>query len=183
MKKQALIFLAEGFEEVEALTVVDLLRRAEIEIKMVSITGDKKVTGSHGIAVEADVLFAEADVTESDAYILPGGMPGTRNLEACAPLIDVLNQANEKGKLLCAICAAPLVLGVNHLLEGKKASCYPGFEKDLRGALVSYNPVSKQDNVITSRGMGTAISFAAEIIKTLLNEKTAEEIKESIIYK
>lgn len=182
MKKKALIFLADGFEEVEGLTVVDLLRRAEISVDMVSITGNKKVIGSHGISVEADVLFAEADVAEADAYILPGGMPGTRNLEACAPLIDVLKEANEKGKLLCAICAAPLVLGVNHLLEGKKASCYPGFEKDLHGALVSYDPVSKQDNVITSRGLGTAIAFGAEIIEALLDKDTAEKVKESIIY-
>lgn len=182
MKKKSLIFLADGFEEVEALTVVDLLRRAEIEIDMVSITGNKQVTGAHGIAVQADVLFEQADVASADALVLPGGMPGTRNLEAFAPLIEALKQANEAGKVLCAICAAPLVLGVNHLLEGKKASCYPGFEKDLLGANVSYDAVSKNENIITSRGVGTAIAFAGEIITTLLDAQTAQNIIESIIY-
>lgn len=182
MKKKSLIFLADGFEEVEALTVVDLLRRAGIEIDMVSITGKQQVTGAHGIAVQADVLFEQADFVNADALVLPGGMPGTRNLEAFAPLIEALKQADQAGKLLCAICAAPLVFGVNHLLEGKKASCYPGYEKDLLGANVSYDAVSKEGNVITSRGMGTAIAFAGEIIATLLDEKTAQNIKETVIY-
>lgn len=182
MNKKSFIFLADGFEEVEALTVVDLLRRAEIQIDMVSITGNKQVTGSHGIAVQADMLFEEADLTNADAFVLPGGMPGTRNLEAFEPLIDALKQADRAGKVLCAICAAPLVLGVNHLLEGKKASCYPGFEKDLLGAKVSYDAVSKDGNSITSRGLGTAIEFAGEIIATLLDEQTAQSVKESIIY-
>lgn len=182
MKKKSLIFLADGFEEVEALTVVDLLRRAGIEIDMVSITGKQQVTGAHGIAVQADVLFEQADFVNADALVLPGGMPGTRNLEAFAPLIEALKQADQAGKLLCAICAAPLVFGVNHLLEGKKASCYPGYEKDLLGANVSYDAVSKDGNVITSRGMGTAIAFAGEIIATLLDEKTTQNIKETVIY-
>lgn len=182
MKKKSLIFLADGFEEVEALTVVDLLRRADIGVDMVSITGNMQVTGAHGIAVQADVLFEQADLANADAFILPGGMPGTRNLEAYAPLIEALKQANEAGKVVCAICAAPLVLGVNHLLKGKKASCYPGFEKDLLGANVSYDAVSKDGNIITSRGMGTAIAFAGEIITTLLDAKTTENVLESIIY-
>lgn len=180
--KKAVIFLAEGFEEVEALTVVDLLRRAEVEIRMVSISGALQVAGSHGIQVQADVLFADANIGEADALILPGGMPGTRNLQAYAPLIEAVKQANEAGKLLCAICAAPLVLGVNHLLEGKKASCYPGFEEELLGAKVSMDPVSKDGNIITSRGLGTAIAFAGEILTALLDEQTATKIKESIIY-
>lgn len=182
MKKKSLIFLADGFEEVEALTVVDLLRRAGIQIDMVSITGNKQVTGSHGIAVQADMLFEEADLTDIDAFVLPGGMPGTRNLEAFEPLIDALKEADRAGKMLCAICAAPLVLGVNHLLEGKKAGCYPGFEKDLLGAKVSFDAVSKDGNCITSRGMGTAIPFAREIIATLLDEQTAQSVTEAIIY-
>ncbi len=182
MKKKCLIFLAEGFEEIEALTVVDLLRRAEIQIDMVSITGNKQVTGAHGITVQADMLFEQADVANADALVLPGGMPGTRNLEAYEPLIAALKQANQEGKVIGAICAAPLVLGVNHLLDGKKASCYPGFEKELLGAKVSFDAVSKDGNIITSRGMGTAIAFASEIIATLLDEKTAQDIEKSIIY-
>lgn len=180
--KRAVIFFAEGFEEVEALTVVDLLRRAKVQTDMVSITGSLQVTGSHGIQVQADVLFADARISEADALVLPGGMPGTRNLQAYAPLIEALQQANEAGKLVCAICAAPLVLGLNHLLENKKASCYPGFEKDLLGAKVSMDPVSKDGNIITSRGLGTAIAFAGEIIASLLDEQAANDIKEAIIY-
>lgn len=180
--KRAVIFFAEGFEEVEALTVVDLLRRAKVQTDMVSITGNLQVTGSHGIQVQADVLFADARINEADALVLPGGMPGTRNLQAYAPLIEALQQANQAGKLLGAICAAPLIFGLNHLLEEKKASCYPGFEKDLLGAKVSMDPVSKDGNIITSRGLGTAIAFASEIIASLLDEQTATDIKESIIY-
>lgn len=182
MEKKTYIFLAEGFEEVEALTVVDLVRRAGISMEMVSISGEKTVKGAHGIVVEADVALAEADLTQADALVLPGGMPGTRNLQACEPLVMALKQAHEAGKLVCAICAAPLVLGLNHILEGKKASCYPGFEEDLLGAKVSYDPVSHDGNVITSRGMGTAILFAAEIIAALKDEDTAEKIKSAIIY-
>lgn len=180
---KALIFLATSFEEVEALTVVDLLRRAKVEIDMVSITGEKTVTGSHGIAVGADKLIEEVDFAEADALILPGGMPGTRNLQNHALLNEELKKANEAGKLVCAICAAPLVLGGNHILEGKKASCYPGFEEELLGAKVSYDPVSHDGNVITSRGLGTAIAFASEIIATLCSEEEAKSIEESVIYK
>lgn len=180
--KKALIFLAEGFEEVEALTVVDLLRRAKISVDMVSISGAEQVTGSHGITVQADTTFEQCALNEADALILPGGMPGTRNLQAFAPLNDALKEADKQGKLLCAICAAPLVLGCNHILEGKKASCYPGFEEELLGATVSIDPVSCDGNVITSRGLGTAIDFGGEIIAALADRKTSDHVKESIIY-
>ena len=179
---KALIFFADGFEEVEALTVVDLLRRAKVEVDMVSITKEKTVTGSHNIAIGMDKLIEEVDFASADALILPGGMPGTRNLEKHALLKEELKKANEAGKLLCAICAAPLVLGVNHILEGKQASCYPSFEEELLGARVSFDPVSHEGNVITSRGLGTAIAFASEIIATLCSEEEAKNIEESIIY-
>ena len=180
--KRIWAFLAEGFEEVEALTVVDLLRRAKVEVDMVSITKEKTVTGSHNIAIGMDKLIEEVDFASADALILPGGMPGTRNLEKHALLKEELKKANEAGKLLCAICAAPLVLGVNHILEGKQASCYPSFEEELLGARVSFDPVSHEGNVITSRGLGTAIAFASEIIATLCSEEEAKNIEESIIY-
>ncbi len=179
---KTLIFLADGFEEVEALTVVDLVRRAGIDMKMVSITGKKQVVGAHKIVVEADVLFEDADLASADGLVLPGGMPGTRNLEAFAPLIEGLKKANAEGRLVAAICAAPLILGKNHILEGKKASCYPGFEGDLLGAKVSEDPVSVDGNAITSRGVGTAILFAGEIITYLDNKAKAEEVFSSIIY-
>lgn len=177
-----MIFLADGFEEIEGLTVVDLLRRAKLDIQMVSITGDLMVTGSHGITVKADTLIENADFSQTDAYVLPGGMPGTRNLQAHSLLNEQLKSANENGKLLCAICAAPLVLGTNHILEGKNACCYPGFEEELLGATTNENPVTHDGNTITSRGLGTAIAFAAEIISTLRDKETADQVLESIIY-
>lgn len=182
MEKKAYIFLANGFEEVEALTVVDLLRRANVNIKMVSISGNIKVTGSHGIVVDADLLLEEANCSQVDALILPGGMPGTRNLENCDRLVEELKSGNAEGRLLAAICAAPLVLGKNHLLEGKKASCYPGFEEDLLDAKVSYDPVSVDGNTITSRGLGTAIAFSAAIISKLVDEECSKQVLSSIIY-
>lgn len=182
MKKQTAIFLAEGFEEIEALTVVDLLRRAQIEITMVSISDNMSVKGAHGIVVQADALFDQVNFDEMDALVLPGGMPGTRNLQAYEPLIKAIKKAASDGKIVSAICAAPLILGLNHLLEGKKASCYPGFEEDLLEAKVSYDTVSKDGNIITSRGMGTAIEFACELIGVLLDEETAKKMKETIIY-
>ncbi|MCI8409317.1 MAG: DJ-1/PfpI family protein [Lachnospiraceae bacterium] len=179
---KTLIFLATGFEEIEGLMVVDLLRRAKIDIQMVSITGDIMVTGSHGITVKADTLIEDVDFSKADALVLPGGMPGTRNLQAHNLLNEELKKANEAGKLLCAICAAPLVLGTNHILEGKKACCYPGFEDELLGAITNENPVTHDGNTITSRGLGTAIAFAAEIITTLCDKGTADQVLESIIY-
>ena len=177
-----MIFLADGFEEIEGLMVVDLLRRAKLNIEMVSITGDIMVTGSHGITVKADALLEDADFSKADAFVLPGGMPGTRNLQSHSLLNEELKKANEAGKLLCAICAAPLVLGANHILEGKNACCYPGFEEELLGAITNENPVTHDGNTITSRGLGTAIAFAAEIITTLCDKETANQVLESIIY-
>lgn len=183
MMKQVYIFLAEGFEEIEALTVVDFLRRGKVDVKMVSVSGSKMVTGSHAISVSTDITLEEALAKDVDAYVLPGGMPGTRNLQACAPLVEkLLEKYKEDNAYICAICAAPLVLGLNHLLEGKKACCYPGFEEDLLGAHVSYDPVSVDGKVITSRGMGTAIAFASEILAAISSKEHAKEIEESIIY-
>lgn len=179
---KTLIFLATGFEEIEGLMVVDLLRRAKLDIQTVSITGDIMVTGSHGITVKADTLIEDVDFSKADALVLPGGMPGTRNLQAHSLLNEELKKANEAGKLLCAICAAPLVLGTNHILEGKNACCYPGFEEELLGAITNENPVTHDGNTITSRGLGTAIAFAAEIITTLSSKETADQVLESIIY-
>ena len=176
------VFFAEGFEEVEALTVVDLLRRAEIETSMVSITGEQTVTGAHGITIMMDALLDEINMGQADALILPGGMPGTRNLQKCERLVNGLVEADKAGKLVCAICAAPLVLGQNHILKGKTACCYPSFEEELFEANVSFEPVCHDGNVITSRGMGTAIAFAGEIIATLVSKDKEKEITDSILY-
>jgi 4-methyl-5(b-hydroxyethyl)-thiazole monophosphate biosynthesis len=179
---KTLIFLADGFEEIEALTVVDLLRRAGIDISMVSIMGKKSVTGSHGITVESDLLFDEADFEGTDMLILPGGMPGTSNLFECEPLKERIKDFNDRKKTLAAICAAPTVYGRMGILEGKKASCYPGCEKDLKGADVQMAEVTVCDNFITSRGMGTAIPFGLSIIEHYQGKKAADEMAAKIVF-
>lgn len=176
------IFFADGLEEIEGLTVVDLFRRADIPIDIVSITGKKTVTGSHNIIIQADRLLEELDFDAVDMLILPGGMPGTLNLGACEPLCRQLKQFAAQGKYVAAICAAPSVFGQLGILEGRTATCYPGFEKKLTGAITHETPVVVDDNIITSRGMGTAIEFAAELIALLKDRETAEALKKSIIY-
>jgi len=179
---QVLIFFAEGHEEIEALTVVDILRRAGIEIDMVSVTGKKEVTGAHGITTVCDKLIAEADFKSASMLVLPGGMPGTLNLEACAPLMEQVRGFQEEGKYIAAICAAPTVFGRAGLLNGKKACCYPDMEGDLKGADVSYDAVCVDGKTITSRGMGTAIEFALTIIEKLDSKEKAEKIGKAIVY-
>ncbi len=176
------LFLAEGFEEIEALTVVDMLRRAGIGIEMVSITGKEMVEGSHQIAVKADLLFEDADFSSTDMLVLPGGMPGTMNLLAHEGLINRLKEFHEQGKMLAAICAAPRILGINGILEGKHAVCYPGNEGFLAGAIVETSPVMVDGSVITSRGMGTAIQFSTAIIEHFRNKDEADKILKAIIY-
>ena len=177
------VFLADGFEEIEGLTVVDLLRRAGEEVETVSIMGRKQIEGSHKIKVEADALFEKTDFTEGKMLVLPGGMPGTKHLGAYKPLTDMLCDWDARGKQLAAICAAPSVFGDLGILKGKEAVCYPGFEERLTGATIGEGTVAVTDHVITSRGMGTASDFAAALIARLQDEKKAEEIKTSIIYR
>lgn len=180
-EKRVAIFLAEGFEEVEALTTVDLLRRADIKVDMVSISNEKVVEGAHGITVIADQRIKEIYFTSYDALTLPGGMPGTLNLEACEILSEALKEHSEKGKLVTAICAAPSVLGRLGLLNGKRACCYPGFEDRLEGASVSTEKVEVDGNVITSRGLGSAIDFGLAMIKVLKSEEVADKIAKGIL--
>ncbi|MCR5157331.1 MAG: DJ-1/PfpI family protein [Butyrivibrio sp.] len=177
------IFLADGFEEIEALTVVDLLRRAGIEITMFSIMGKKTVTGSHGIEVTADAQLEDCDFDELDMVILPGGQPGTTNLYNCSVLTDAVKAFNGAGKELAAICAAPTVYGRLGLLNGKKACCYPGCEGDLTGADVQTTEVTVCDNFITSRGMGTAIPFGLAIIEHFQGKDAADEMGRKIVYR
>ena len=177
------IFLADGFEEIEALTVVDLLRRANIEISTVSIMGRKNVTGSHKITVEADALLEETDFDSLDMLILPGGMPGTTNLADCKALTDKIKEFDEKDKMLCAICAAPTVFGKLGILKGKKACCFPGREDDLLGADVQTSSVTKDGHFITSRGMGTAIDFGLAIIEHYQGSDAATSMASKIVYR
>lgn len=180
--KKAAIFFGTGYEEIEALTVVDLLRRAGIEAVCVSVDNAPSVTGSHKISVEMNAGIDDVDFDTFDILVCPGGMPGTKNLEACKKLTDNIRKFYDNGKLIAAICAAPSIFGHMNLLEGKKACIYPGMEAELKGAEVSYDKVVKTENVITSRGMGTAIAFSLEIIAALLDRRTADELGKGIVY-
>lgn len=177
------IFFANGYEEIEGLTVVDICRRCGIDIDMVSVTEERMVAGSHGISVQMDKMFAEVNFEEYDMLVLPGGMPGTKNLEAHEGLMAQVDAFSECGKYVCAICAAPSVLGHRGILRGKAACCYPGFESHLEGANSTENAVEVAGNVITSRGMGTAIEFALAIISAFLGQEKADEMAKTIIYR
>lgn len=177
------IFMADGCEEIEGLTVVDVLRRANMEITMISISGKREVTGSHNITFMADALAPEVDYEGLDAIVLPGGMPGTLHLGADVTVKRVIKEFASAGKLVCAICAAPSVLGAEGILEGRRATCHPGFEDQLIGAVTSEDEVVVDDAVITSRGMGTAIAFALEIVRYFADEKAAETIKKGLVYR
>ncbi len=176
------VFLADGFEEIEGLTVVDLLRRAGAEAETVSISGSKEVCGSHRIKVEADLIFSETDFSDAQILVLPGGMPGTKRLGAHEGLCELLKKKNKEGCMLAAICAAPSVLGDLGLLEGKQAVCYPGFEEHLLGASVQSCSVVTDGNITTSRGMGTAIDFGLELVKRLFGPEKAQQLAEKIVY-
>lgn len=177
------IFMADGCEEIEGLTVVDLVRRAGIEIEMISVSGNDVVTGSHKIAFQTDVKKKNADYASYDGIVLPGGMPGTTHLMEDETVNRVIKEFAQAGKLVAAICAAPSVLGNAGLLEGKTATCYPGVEGKLTGADFVTDPVAKDGNIITSRGLGTAIDFAAEIVAYLKDQEAAKSLKESIVYR
>lgn len=177
------IFLAEGFEEVEGLMVVDLLRRANIDIQMVSMTKQRLVSGSHGIEIMANGIFEEQDFGDAAMLVLPGGMPGTLNLAGHQGLSELLKQANAQEKLISAICAAPSVLGKLGILDGKRAVCYPGLEDKLHCLKVTENEVEMDGNITTSRGLGTSIPFALALIERLKDHKEALRVKESIIFK
>lgn len=177
------IFMADGCEEIEGLTVVDIVRRAKMEIVMISITGKREVTSSHQVTFLTDALAAEVDYDTLDGIVLPGGMPGTLNLQADETVNKVIRQFAAEGRLVCAICAAPSVLGAAGILEGKWATCHPGFEEKLTGAKVEEKEVVVDGNVITSRGMGTAIPFALSLVSQLVSEEKAQELAQSIIFK
>lgn len=181
MKKIA-IFFAEGYEEIEALTVVDLCRRAGIHTEMVSVTDSLQVTGAHGIPAVMDKMLSDVDFDVLDMIVLPGGMPGTRNLEQVPLLMEQVKIFAAAGKYLAAICAAPSVFGHLGLLKGRNACCYPGFEQELSGANVTYESCEADGNIITARGMGCAIDFSLKIIETLENDDLASKIGRQIIY-
>lgn len=181
--QEVFIFLAEGFEEIEAISIIDILRRSEIKIITISITDKNTVIGAHNISIIADKLFSETDFSCGEMLILPGGMPGSNNLNAHKGLKKLLKQYNAKKKRIAAICAAPFVLGGLHLLKEKKATVYPGFEAKLLGAIYVEDDIVKDGNIITGKGPAFAFNFALSIITELKGQKKAEEIASSMLLK
>lgn len=180
--KKVYLFLADGFEEVEALTVVDILRRGGVDCKTVSVMGDYDVTSSHMVTVRADLLFEETDLSDGDMLVMPGGVPGTPNLKAHKGLAELIIRYQEAGKDLAAVCAAPTIYGEMGLLEGKNATCFPGMEDGLKGANKMTDNVVCDGQFITSRGMGTCIDFGLTLLARLTGQETAQEIGKKIVY-
>jgi protein deglycase len=175
--KQIAVFLANGFEEIEAITPIDVWRRAGFEVTTISIEDENIVTGSHQISIVADTTKKDFETKEFDLYFLPGGMPGARNLAASTFVSEQLKQAHQQGKHLAAICAAPLVLGQLGLLQGKKATCFPGFESELTGAQHTGAFTQTDGNITTGKGAGAALAFALEVVATLKSVQQATELK------
>jgi 4-methyl-5(b-hydroxyethyl)-thiazole monophosphate biosynthesis len=173
--------LAPGFEETEAVTTIDLLRRAGVTVSVLGLDA-REVIGAHDITITADRPFGDFS-GPFDGIVLPGGQPGTKNLANSAPLLDLIRRTHKQGGLCAAICAAPTVLGKAGILAGYKATCYPGCEKELGGAEFTELEVVRDRNVITSRGVGTAIPFALELISYLISPDAADKVRKSIIYK
>lgn len=175
--------IADGSEEVECLAVVDVLRRGGVETVLVSAGDDREIVSSHQIPIRADATAAETDFSDGDVIFLPGGLPGAENLSACEPLLAALRQAAAEGRRIAAICAAPgVVLGRHGFLEGKTATCYPGFEKEFKGATYTRQGVVTDGNITTARGLGFAIDLGLELIKLLVSSEAAEDMKAKIQY-
>jgi len=175
------VHLATGFEELEAVAVLDVLRRAGIEVLMVSMTRELNVTSARGLMVTADVLFEDVDYDNIDMIVLPGGIPGSTNLAEHAGLKQKIGRFADQGKYLAGICAAPMVYGQMGLLRGKTAVCYPGFEKYLDGAEITSERVVQTGNFITAKGPGTALEFSLKLVEILKGIEAAEKVKENML--
>ena len=179
--KSIYVHLAEGFEEIEAITIIDVLRRSGLDVVTVSISDNLMVTGAHKIAIKSDILFRNADYNHAEMIVLPGGMPGSKNLSEHVGLNSQIIKFFDEGKLLGAICAAPMVYGKLGILKGKKVVCYPGFENYLSGAVVKAEPVIVDGNIITGRGPGAAMHFSLEIVRLLKDEQNVLQLKEAML--
>ena len=175
------VFLADGFEEIEALTPVDVLRRFGLKVKTVSITDEKTVCGTHNIKVEADEILENVVDSDFDMLVCPGGLPGADNLENCKGVVSMLNRGVNEGKFLAAICAAPKIFGRYGIVNDKKATCFPGFEDKLIGADTKTDRVVRDGNIITSRGIGSAMEFALALGEVLCGKEKAEEIRKKML--
>ncbi len=180
MKKVAL-FLANGFEEIEALGAVDILRRAQISVTTISITDEEVVTGAHNIPVTADTTFNKADFSDIDVLVLPGGMPGAKNLKEHEGLRKLLKEFNSNKKHIAAICAAPMVLGDLGFLDGKRATCYPGFEPELIGAKITEESVVVDENITTGKGPGLVFDFALRLVEQIAGLQTRREVQNGLL--
>lgn len=176
------VFFSDGFEEIEALTVVDLCRRANIKVDMVSVTKKKQVKGSHNIVIEMDQLIEDVDFDKIDMIVLPGGGAGTEGLEKNKCLMEHVDDFYKKGKYISAICAAPSILGHRGYLKGREACSYPSFESHLEGAQVIKEPVAVSEHIITSRGMGCSFEFGLAIVERFTDKVTAEKLAGAVIY-
>ncbi len=175
-------FLADGFEEVEGLAPVDILRRGGVDIKTVSVTGSEFVQTSHGVTVKADLLFEKADLSGADMLLLPGGMPGATNLNAHDGVKAALKRQAEAGRRIGAICAGPMVLGGLGLLRGRKATCYPGFEKYLEGAEYTPELFVVDGNIITGEGPAATLPYAYKILSFFVGEEKTRQLQEGMMY-
>ncbi len=175
------VFLAEGFEEIEAISILDILRRGGLKAESVSITQQTTVEGAHGIKITTDTCFNNVDYSEVDGLILPGGMPGTQNLGNHERLGNLLKSFNNKSKLIGAICAAPSVLGELGILKGKRAVCYPGFEEKMKGAIIEVSNVVQDGHVVTGMGPGVSIKFGLQILKMYKDETYVKELADNLI--
>ncbi len=180
MTKVAKIFLAEGFEESEALVPFDVLKRGGVDVSLVSVSDSKVVKGSHGVGIETSQNLSDV-TSDVDLVMLPGGMPGTLNLGACEPLKDLIAQCAADGRIVSAICAAPSVLGGMGLLDGRKATCYPGFEGKLTGANYTGEDVVVDGNFITAVGPGASFAFGLTLLSALTSPAVAAKVKEQMI--
>lgn len=176
------IFLAEGFEEIEAIATIDILRRAGMEVKSVSIGAMNTVTGAHGVPVTADILITDIEADSANWLILPGGLPGATNLVECSPLVKLLKNHHASGGHIAAICASPaFVLGALGLLEGVRATCYPGCEGKAPGIKFTDNPVEVTDNIITGKGPGYTMQFALAIVAHTLGDDAAATVAQGML--
>ncbi len=176
------LFLATGFEDIEALAPLDIVRRAGLDITTVSITGDKIVESAHGVGVVADALLEDVDLAEAAMLVLPGGLPGSTNLDACEPLRQAILAHHAQGKPLAAICAAPMVYGHLGILKGVKATCYPGVQSQLEGAEYTGDIVTCDGQFITGRGPAAAMAFGYAIAEHFLGEEAVAPLREGMIY-
>ena len=178
---EVLVFFADGFEEIEAFTSVDVMRRAGLKVEMITVTPDEIVTGAHGVPVLCDKNIVNCDFFDADLIVLPGGMPGAATLGECDDLRKLIVRFAEENKPIAAICAAPMVLGKLGLLKGRKATCYPGFDNFLEGAEYTAAMVEKDGNIITGKGPGAAMEFALAVVELLQGKDKVAELRKAMI--